>query len=64
MHTLVDRAREHGAVRADVTGEGIVLLTCAPNCVANVVTDAPPDLWRRYLDIVSTDSARRPPMAS
>jgi AcrR family transcriptional regulator len=49
---LVDRAREHGAVRADVTGADIILLMCAPNHVADYVSDAPPDLWQRYLAII------------
>ncbi|WDZ83913.1 TetR/AcrR family transcriptional regulator [Micromonospora cathayae] len=52
VQTLVDRAREHGAVRADVTGEDIILLMCAPNHVTSYVPDAPPDLWRRYLSII------------
>jgi AcrR family transcriptional regulator len=52
VHTLVDRAREHGAVRTDVTGADIILLMCAPNYVTTYVPDAPPDLWRRYLAII------------
>jgi AcrR family transcriptional regulator len=49
---LVDRAREHGAVRPDVTGTDVMLLMCAPNYVAGYVPDAHPDLWRRYLAII------------
>jgi AcrR family transcriptional regulator len=49
---LVDRARAHGAVRADVTGADIILLMCAPNYVTGYVPDASPDLWRRYLAII------------
>ncbi|WP_329106980.1 TetR/AcrR family transcriptional regulator [Micromonospora sp. NBC_01699] len=52
VHQLVDRARDHGAVRADVTGDDIILLMCAPNYVASYVPDASPDLWRRYLAII------------
>ncbi|MBF9132985.1 TetR/AcrR family transcriptional regulator [Plantactinospora sp. S1510] len=52
VHRLVDRARRHGAVRADVTGADIILLMCAPNYVASYVPDAAPDLWRRYLAII------------
>ncbi|MFI6760037.1 TetR/AcrR family transcriptional regulator [Micromonospora sp. NPDC050417] len=52
VHRLVDRAREHGAVRADVTGADIILLMCAPNYVISYVQDASPDLWRRYLAII------------
>ena len=52
VHRLVDRAREHGAVRADVTGADIILLRCAPNYVTSYVPDASPDLWQRYLAII------------
>ncbi|MEU4480389.1 helix-turn-helix domain-containing protein [Micromonospora sp. NPDC023966] len=52
VHKLVDRAREHGAVRADITGADVILLMCAPNYVTSYVPDAPPDLWRRYLSII------------
>ena len=52
VHRLVDRAREHGAVRTDVTGADVILLMCAPNYVTTYVPDAPPDLWRRYLAII------------
>ncbi|MFI0937685.1 TetR/AcrR family transcriptional regulator [Streptomyces sp. NPDC021020] len=52
VHALVDRAREHGAVRTDVTGTDVILLMCAPNYVTGYVPDAPPDLWRRYLAII------------
>jgi AcrR family transcriptional regulator len=52
IDALVDRARAHGAVRADVTGADVFLLMCAPNYVTSYVPDAPPDLWRRYLAII------------
>ncbi|GAA3740278.1 TetR/AcrR family transcriptional regulator [Plantactinospora mayteni] len=52
VYTLVDRARRHGAVRSDVTGTDIILLMCAPNYVTSYVSDAPPDLWQRYLAII------------
>lgn len=52
IHTLVDRAREHGAVRSDVTGTDVVLLMCAPNEVTRYLPDAPPDLSLRYLAII------------
>jgi AcrR family transcriptional regulator len=52
IHTLVDRAREHGTVRADITGTDIILLMCAPNYVISYVPDASPDLWQRYLAII------------
>jgi AcrR family transcriptional regulator len=49
---LVDRARDHGAIRADVTGTDVILLMCAPNYVAGYARDAAPDLWQRYLAII------------
>ncbi|MFI5910429.1 TetR/AcrR family transcriptional regulator [Dactylosporangium sp. NPDC051541] len=52
IDALVDRARDQGAVRADVTGTDVFLLMCAPNHVAGYQPDAPPDLWRRYLAII------------
>jgi AcrR family transcriptional regulator len=52
VHRLVERARAHGAVRADVTGADVILLMCAPNYVTSYVPDASPDLWRRYLAII------------
>ena len=52
VHRLVDRARDHGAVRADLTGADVILLMCAPNYVTSYVPDASPDLWRRYLAII------------
>jgi AcrR family transcriptional regulator len=52
VHALVDRARRHGAIRADVTGADIILLMCAPNYVTSYLPDASPDLWQRYLAII------------
>jgi AcrR family transcriptional regulator len=52
IHALVGRAREHGAVRADVTGSDVILLMCAPSYVTSYVPDAPPGLWRRYLALI------------
>ncbi|GAA1980616.1 helix-turn-helix domain-containing protein [Catenulispora subtropica] len=52
IHALVDRAREHGALRDDVTGTDVILLMCAPNHVTGYVPDASPDLWQRYLAII------------
>jgi AcrR family transcriptional regulator len=52
VHRLVDRARDFGAVRTDVTGADVILLMCAPNYVTSYVPDAPPDLWQRYLAII------------
>jgi AcrR family transcriptional regulator len=52
IHELVDRAREHRAIRADITGTDVILLMCAPNYVTGYLPDAPPELWRRYLAII------------
>ncbi|MET8001618.1 TetR/AcrR family transcriptional regulator [Nonomuraea glycinis] len=52
VHALVDRARDHDAVRPDVTGTDVILLMCAPNHVVTYLPDPPPDLWRRYLAII------------
>ena len=52
IQALVDRAREYGAVRADVTGADIILLMCVPNYVSSYVPDASPVLWTRYLAII------------
>ncbi|MCW6007870.1 TetR/AcrR family transcriptional regulator [Micromonospora sp. CPCC 205371] len=52
VHRLVDRARDGGAVRSDVTGADVILLMCAPNYVASYAPDGTPDLWRRYLAII------------
>jgi AcrR family transcriptional regulator len=52
IHALVDRAREHGAIRPDITGTDVILLMCAPNYVISYVPDAAPDLWQRYLAII------------
>ena len=49
---LVDRAREAGVVRDDVTGTDVFLLICAPVHVMEYVNDPPADLWRRYLAII------------
>jgi AcrR family transcriptional regulator len=52
IDALVDRAREHGDVRADITGTDVVALMCAPNYIVSSLPDAPPELWQRYLAII------------
>jgi AcrR family transcriptional regulator len=52
VDNLVERARKHGTVRADVTGTDVILLMCAPNYVTSYLPDASPDLWKRYLAII------------
>jgi len=50
--SLVDRARESGAVRPDITGTDVFLLICAQVHAAGFLPDPAPDLWRRYLAII------------
>ncbi|SES39356.1 transcriptional regulator, TetR family [Streptomyces sp. yr375] len=52
IHALVDRARDQGDLRPDITGTDVVALMCAPNHVVKSLPDASPDLWRRYLGII------------
>lgn len=56
LHTsigsLVDRARDCGAIRQDITGTDVFLLMCAPVHAVEYFSDPPPDLWRRYLAII------------
>lgn len=49
---LVERAREAGAIRADITGTDVALLMCAPGHVAGFAPHGGPDLWRRYLAVI------------
>jgi AcrR family transcriptional regulator len=49
---LTARARQAGAIRADITGHDIVLLLTAPTSIATPVATARPDLWRRYLHLI------------
>jgi AcrR family transcriptional regulator len=52
IDALVERAREAGAVRPDVTGTDVFLLICAPVHAAGFLPGSGPDLWRRYLGII------------
>ncbi|MEW1750868.1 TetR/AcrR family transcriptional regulator [Streptomyces angustmyceticus] len=49
---LADRARRQGSVRADITGEDIMLLSRAAYQAAAPMGDVAPDLWRRYLHVI------------
>ncbi|MGG7509746.1 TetR family transcriptional regulator [Plantibacter sp. YIM 135249] len=49
---LVQRARDAGAIRPDITGTDVFLLICAPVHTMEYLTDPPPDVWRRYLGII------------
>ena len=50
--SLVERARESGAIRPDITGTDVFLLICAPVHAAGFMSNPAPDLWRRYLAII------------
>ena len=52
LGALVDRAREAGALRPDVTTTDVFLLMCAPVHVVERLTDPGPAAWRRYLAII------------
>ncbi|GAA4668327.1 TetR/AcrR family transcriptional regulator [Frondihabitans cladoniiphilus] len=52
IESLVARARDAGAIRADITATDVFLLTCAPVHVTEFLENPPPDLWRRYLGII------------
>ncbi|MET4926853.1 TetR/AcrR family transcriptional regulator [Streptomyces sp. PSRA5] len=49
---LVDRARESGTVRADITGTDVLLLLCALIHTAGFLSNPKPALWRRYLPVL------------
>jgi AcrR family transcriptional regulator len=49
---LVDRARDAGVIRPDITETDVFLLMCAPVHVVDNVPDPEPCLWRRYLTII------------
>jgi AcrR family transcriptional regulator len=49
---LVDRAHAAGALRADVTGRDLPLVSLMVSSVAEFAHDADPELWRRYLALI------------
>jgi AcrR family transcriptional regulator len=49
---LVDRARDAGALRADITETDVFLLMCAPIHAVENLEAPPPLLWQRYLAII------------
>lgn len=52
LGVLVDRARDAGVLRPDITETDVFLLMCAPVHVTDNLADPPPMLWRRYLAII------------
>lgn len=49
---LTDRARRHGAVRQDMTGQDVMLLMSGIPLAVSRVHTTQPHLWRRYLRLV------------
>ncbi|MFD7873619.1 TetR/AcrR family transcriptional regulator [Streptomyces sp. NPDC059766] len=49
---LTDRARRHGVIRQDITGQDILLLMSGIYLTASRLQDTQPHLWRRYLRLV------------
>jgi AcrR family transcriptional regulator len=52
LGTLVDRARDAGAIRADVTEADVFLMMCTPVHAVEYLSDPPPLLWQRYLALM------------
>lgn len=52
LGTLVDRAKESGAIRDDITETDVFLLMCAPVHVVENVPSPEPLLYQRYLAII------------
>jgi AcrR family transcriptional regulator len=52
VDSLVERARDAGAVRPDITGTDVFVLICAPVHAAGFLPQPAPDMWRRYLGII------------
>ncbi|MER7666782.1 helix-turn-helix domain-containing protein [Streptomyces sp. NPDC096193] len=50
--TLTDRARAHGAIRQDITGQDVMLLMSGIFQTASPLLPTQPQLWRRYLRLV------------
>jgi AcrR family transcriptional regulator len=50
--TLTDRARRHGAIRQDITGQDVILLMSGIYQTASPLLETQPQLWRRYLRLV------------
>lgn len=49
---LADQARRHGGIRADITGNDIVLLLRGAYQASAPFADTAPELWRRYLAVI------------
>lgn len=51
VEDLTARAKEQGAVRADITGTDVMLLLGGIHQTAAPLLDTDPQLWRRYLEL-------------
>jgi AcrR family transcriptional regulator len=60
---LVGRAHAAGALRADVTGRDLPLVSLMVSSVAEFAHDEDPELWRRYLALI-LDGLRAAPGAA
>src|SRR3954451_1211617 len=60
---LVDHAHAAGALRADVTGRDLPMVSLMVSSVAEFASDEDPELWRRYLALI-LDGLRAAPGAS
>jgi AcrR family transcriptional regulator len=49
---LVDEAKRHGAVRADLAGEDIAVTLWAVHGILDITRGQPVNAWRRHLDLV------------
>ena len=49
---LVDTAKAHGVVRADLTGEDIAVTLWAMHGILDVTRGVPVNAWRRHLDLI------------
>jgi AcrR family transcriptional regulator len=62
---LTARARRHGAIRQDITGQDVMLLMSGIYQTVSPVLETQPHLWRRYLRLVfdgmQADSAPKLP---
>jgi AcrR family transcriptional regulator len=57
VEQLVKRAQKAGALRRDISAEDVTAL------VGSAIKEAPPELWRRYVEVV-LDGLRPPPSSA
>jgi AcrR family transcriptional regulator len=49
---LTERARRHGGIRDDITGQDVIQLVCGAYQAAAPLARTAPGLWRRYLAVI------------